>query len=58
VARAREYSTKLYTGVFYRNPEPGPTFTQAAHELQEHMKPKALPRKDILKLFTPSQGQG
>jgi 2-oxoglutarate ferredoxin oxidoreductase subunit beta len=53
-ARAQEYSTKLYTGVFYRNSDPRPTFTQAAHELQEHMKPKALPKKDILKLFVPS----
>jgi 2-oxoglutarate ferredoxin oxidoreductase subunit beta len=53
VARAREYGTKLYTGVFYRNPTPSPTLGHAIHELQEHMKPKALPKKDILKLFLP-----
>ena len=54
VARASEYGTKLYTGVFYRNPSPKPTLGHAVHELQEHMKPKALPKKDILQLFVPS----
>jgi len=54
VELAREYETTLYTGVFYRNPSPGPTFTAAARELQESLKPKALPKRDILQLFVPA----
>jgi 2-oxoglutarate ferredoxin oxidoreductase subunit beta len=54
VGRAREYGTKLYTGVFYRNPKPGPTFGQAVHELQDRMKPRAVPKSEILQLFIPS----
>ncbi len=54
VELAREYETKLYTGVFYRNPSPGPTFTAAARELQESLKPKALAKRDILQLFVPA----
>ncbi len=51
---AREYETKLYTGIFYQNPTPRPTFTAAARELQESLKAKALPKKDILQLFVPA----
>jgi len=50
---AREYSTKLYTGVFYRNPEPKPTLGDAIKGLQDELKPKALAKKDILNLFAP-----
>jgi len=50
---AREYSTKLYTGVFYKNPEPKPTLGDAIAGLQSELKPKALAKKDILNLFVP-----
>jgi 2-oxoglutarate ferredoxin oxidoreductase subunit beta len=50
---ARDYATKLYTGVFYRNPEPAPTFADAVNSLQEEVRPTALPKQDILRLFVP-----
>jgi len=50
---AREYSTKLYTGVFYRNPDPKPTRGASIKGLQDELKPKALAKKDILNLFVP-----
>lgn len=52
---AREYGTKLYTGVFYRNPSPGPTFADAVNGLQAELKDKALPKRDILNMFVPRQ---
>ncbi len=54
VELARDYGTKLYTGVLYRNPSPNPTFGQTAHELQEAVRSKALPMNDILQVFLPS----
>ena len=51
MALASEYGTKLYTGVFYRNPEPPPTYGAATFERQEQMKGDALPRKRILETF-------
>jgi len=50
---ARDYSTKLYTGVFYRNPDPKPTLGDAIKGLQDELKPQALAKKDILNLFVP-----
>ena len=48
---AQEYGTKLYTGVFYRNPTPPPTFEALALERQEKLSAGALPREKILELF-------
>jgi 2-oxoglutarate ferredoxin oxidoreductase subunit beta len=48
---AREYGTKLYTGVFYRNPAPAPTFDGLVRQRQQEMMPKAPPRERILDLF-------
>ena len=50
---AREYSTKLYTGIFYKNPDPRPTLGDAIKALQDELKPKALAKKDILNMFVP-----
>ena len=50
---AREYSTKLYTGVFYKNPTPAPTLADAIKGLQDELMPKAMARKDILSMFAP-----
>ena len=53
-ALAEEYSTKLYTGVFYKKPVPEPTMERLAAERHEALREKALPRKDLLTLFLPS----
>jgi 2-oxoglutarate ferredoxin oxidoreductase subunit beta len=50
---AQEYGHKLYTGVFYRNPAPPPTYEQGVRERQEALQPSALPRERILDLFIP-----
>lgn len=54
VERARQYGTRLYTGVFYRNPSPGPTFERQVRELRAALRPQALPRDQILSLFRPA----
>jgi 2-oxoglutarate ferredoxin oxidoreductase subunit beta len=48
---ASEYGTKLYTGVFYRNPEPPPTYEGLVRHMQDDLRPRALPRQRILDLF-------
>jgi 2-oxoglutarate ferredoxin oxidoreductase subunit beta len=48
---AQEYGTKLYTGVFYRNPEPAPTYGDLVKERQEQQQATAVPRERILDLF-------
>ena len=48
---AQEYGVKLYTGVFYRNPAPPPTFEALARERQAKMSAGAPPREKILDLF-------
>jgi 2-oxoglutarate ferredoxin oxidoreductase subunit beta len=50
---AAEYGTKLYTGVFYRNPEPPPTFEAQARQRQIETAPFARPRERILDGFLP-----
>jgi 2-oxoglutarate/2-oxoacid ferredoxin oxidoreductase subunit beta len=51
MALASEYGTKLYTGVFYRNPNPPPTFEELANERRAALMPDALPKERILDLF-------
>jgi 2-oxoglutarate ferredoxin oxidoreductase subunit beta len=51
MALARDYGTKLYTGVFYRNPEPAPTYDGLVRQLQQDQMPKAVPRERILDVF-------
>jgi 2-oxoglutarate ferredoxin oxidoreductase subunit beta len=53
---ARDYGTKLYTGVLYRNPQPRPTYAAGVTERQETLKKQAIPRQDILKRFLPNPG--
>jgi 2-oxoglutarate ferredoxin oxidoreductase subunit beta len=50
---AMEYGRTLHTGVFYRNEEPEPTFEAMARERQAELRPKALPRTDLLEVFRP-----
>jgi hypothetical protein len=51
---AREYGTKLYTGILYRNPNPPSTYGQGVTERQQVLKKQAVPRHDILNRFVPS----
>src|SRR5512136_697400 len=53
MALASEYGHKLYTGVFYRNPSPPPTFEAEARRRQEETKGQARPRDRILEMFRP-----
>jgi 2-oxoglutarate ferredoxin oxidoreductase subunit beta len=54
VELAREYGTKLYTGILYRNPNPPPTYGDGMAERHEVLKKQAVPKQEILKRFVPS----
>ena len=41
LARARDYGTELYTGVFYRNPNPPQTYDQYIRARQAELAPKS-----------------
>ena len=51
MALAQDYGKKLYTGVFYRDPEPPPTYEALVQAMQARLAPGALPRERILDLF-------
>jgi 2-oxoglutarate ferredoxin oxidoreductase subunit beta len=51
--RAREQGTKFYTGIFYRNPNPPPTYGHAVAERHQSLQNQAVPRHDILNRFVP-----
>ena len=51
MALAQTYGTELYTGVFFRNPTPPPTYESMAKARQEELMPKAAPRERILDMF-------
>jgi 2-oxoglutarate ferredoxin oxidoreductase subunit beta len=57
VELARDYGTKLYTGVLYRDPNPRPTHGDGVKARREAVADKAVPRQDILKMFVPSLGR-
>jgi len=48
---SRAYGTELYTGVFYKNPQPPSTMESLVRERQAELAPGALPREKILDLF-------
>jgi 2-oxoglutarate/2-oxoacid ferredoxin oxidoreductase subunit beta len=50
---AQEYGTALYTGLFYRDDAPGPTFEQSAAERYQAQGPNAPPRHKALEAFIP-----
>lgn len=50
---AQEYGRKLYTGVFYRNPEPPSTYEQLVKERQAMHAAEALQKNRILDVFLP-----
>ena len=45
---AQDYGTKLYTGVFYRNPDPPPTFEATVRERHAAVKGTGLARESPL----------
>lgn len=51
IALASEYGAKLHNGVFYRNPDPPPTYGADTRRRQEEMATEALPRERILETF-------
>ncbi len=53
MALAGEYGTKLYTGVFYRDPKPEPTYGELVKHLRAEQSKKAKPKAQILDMFLP-----
>ena len=53
MALAAEYGTKLYTGIFYRNPDPPPTYEAEARRRQRETASTARPKDKILEMFQP-----
>jgi 2-oxoglutarate ferredoxin oxidoreductase subunit beta len=51
MALAQEYGTQLHTGIFYRDPGPGPAYDDLVRERQEHLRGAARPRERILEMF-------
>jgi 2-oxoglutarate ferredoxin oxidoreductase subunit beta len=51
MALAQTYGRELWTGVFYRDPNPPPTYDALVRERQHKLAPDALPRERILELF-------
>jgi 2-oxoglutarate/2-oxoacid ferredoxin oxidoreductase subunit beta len=48
---ARSYGTELYTGIFYRNPSPPPTYESLVKLRQTEQAKKARPRNQILEAY-------
>ncbi len=48
---AQSYGQELYTGVFFRNPNPPPTYESLVAQRQQELAPTALPRQRILDMF-------
>jgi hypothetical protein len=48
---AQAYGEKLYTGVFFRHADPGPTFERLARERQAAQQPAVKSRADVLNVF-------
>lgn len=50
---AQTYGTELYTGIFYRDPAPRPTYDAQIRERHQQLKAAARPKERILELFKP-----
>lgn len=48
---AQDYGKELYTGVFYKNPSPPPTYEALVRERQKTLEGRALARGKILEMF-------
>ncbi len=53
MALAQEYGKQLYTGIFYREPNPSPSYTDSVLELRKQVRTTALPKHRILEMFLP-----
>ena len=51
--RAMDYFKEVQTGVFYKDPNPGPSFTDLAAKRIEEQKKTAVARENILDMFKP-----
>jgi 2-oxoglutarate ferredoxin oxidoreductase subunit beta len=51
MALAQDYGNKLYTGVFYRKPEPEPTFEALAKKRQQSYGATPKPRHSVMDVF-------
>ncbi len=54
MALAQQYGTALHTGVFYRDPDPPPTYEELVVERRAACAPNALPPERVLELFRPA----
>jgi len=52
MALAQEYGKTLYTGVLFRDPDPGPTFEQAVAARHAAQRGGASARAQVLEVFT------
>jgi 2-oxoglutarate/2-oxoacid ferredoxin oxidoreductase subunit beta len=50
---AQEYGTRLYTGIFYRHPNPPPTYDDLVRERVKELGAAAVAKSDILQNFVP-----
>jgi 2-oxoglutarate/2-oxoacid ferredoxin oxidoreductase subunit beta len=50
---AQDYGKTLYTGVFYKDENPAPTFEQGVADRYATLGPRAMPRERILDAFAP-----
>ncbi|MDH4261475.1 MAG: 2-oxoacid:ferredoxin oxidoreductase subunit beta [Spirochaetia bacterium] len=50
---ALEYGDSIHTGILYRDPNPGPSYTDLIKNLQEESKSKAVAKDKILEMFRP-----
>ncbi len=50
---AQHYGKELYTGIFYRNPKPAPTYDGLARARHEQLRASARPKEKILEMFIP-----
>jgi 2-oxoglutarate ferredoxin oxidoreductase subunit beta len=51
---AQAYGAELYTGIFYRNPQPAPTYDDLVRERQRELGAAAVPKDKILEMFRPN----
>jgi 2-oxoglutarate/2-oxoacid ferredoxin oxidoreductase subunit beta len=50
---AQDYGEELYTGVFYRSPDPSPTYEQRVADRNARLGDATVPADRILELFRP-----
>jgi 2-oxoglutarate/2-oxoacid ferredoxin oxidoreductase subunit beta len=50
---AQEYGRTLHTGIFYQNPNPGPSHSEEIKKLQGQLSPQAKQPHEVLDVFVP-----